>query len=62
MRQQDLRLFDVVLVVFSRLVGVLEQLRVVAEPQEAGPGGDEGQVDPESLVGHVPEKFWRENF
>ena len=55
-----LRFFDVVGLALGWLVGVLEQVRVVAEPQEAGPGGHEGQVDSETLVGHVPEKIWRE--
>jgi len=40
--------------VFRIFVRVFEQLRVVAVPQEAGPGGHEGHVDAEPLEGHVP--------
>ena len=40
--------------VFRIFVRVFEQLRVVAVPQEAGPGGHEGHVDAKPLEGHVP--------
>ena len=40
-------------------VRVFEQLRVVAVPQEAGPGGHEGHVDAEPLEGHVSRNCFR---
>ena len=48
-----LRFFDVVVFNVRILIRILEEVGVIAEPQESGSGRNEGHVDPETFFNDV---------